>query len=57
MIDNLKKSKPATKVRMNFTIDELISDKFKKLCSDKSVNMSSLIEKFMRNFSEKYDKR
>lgn len=40
------------KKRQNFSIDIKVSDKFKKICNDKSINMSNLIEKFMIQYIE-----
>jgi hypothetical protein len=40
------------KKRQNFSIDIKVSDKFKKICNDKSTNMSNLIEKFMIQYIE-----
>jgi len=38
------------KLRQNFSIDEDILNEFKKLCDDKSINMSKLIQKMMKEF-------
>lgn len=35
------------KNRQNFTINEKISEEFKKVCDDNSINMSKLIENYM----------
>jgi len=41
------------KIRQNFSIDKEISKEFKKICDEKSINMSKLIEKFMKEFIKK----
>lgn len=41
------------KKRQNFSIDKDISELFKKKCDEKSVNMSKLIENFMREYISK----
>jgi len=35
------------KIRQNFSINKEISKEFKKVCEEKSINMSKLVEKFM----------
>jgi len=46
MIKNMIKNK----IRQNFSIDKEISKEFKKICEDNSINMSKLIEKFMKEY-------
>jgi len=41
------------KTRLNFTIEENISDEFKKICNNECINMSKLIERFMEDFIKK----
>lgn len=41
------------KNRQNFTIKESISETFKKLCDEKGINMSKLIETFMFDYINK----
>lgn len=38
------------KIRQNFSIKLDISNDFKKICDEKSINMSKLIENFMKEF-------
>lgn len=38
------------KIRQNFSIDKEVSNKFKKVCEIKSINMSKLIENMMKDF-------
>ncbi len=38
------------KSRQNFSIDENILKEFKKMCRDKSINMSSLIQKMIESY-------
>lgn len=40
------------KTRQNFSIDKEVSEKFKKICDKKYINMSKLIEGFMKKFIE-----
>lgn len=44
------------KKRLNFTIDETTSELFRKICEDKSLNMSELVEGFMLNYIQNEDK-
>jgi post-segregation antitoxin (ccd killing protein) len=44
------------KKRLNFSIDIKVSDDFKKVCNDKSINMSKLIENYMKEFIDKNNK-
>ena len=38
------------KIRQNFSINKEISKEFKKVCEEKSINMSKLVEKFMKEY-------
>jgi hypothetical protein len=40
------------KTRQNFSLNKEVSQKFKKICDEKYINMSKLIEGFMKKFIE-----
>jgi hypothetical protein len=42
------------KKRQNFSIKKEVSDEFKKICDEKSINMSKIVEKFMVEYISKY---
>ena len=44
------------KKRQNFSIDKEISKNFKKICDRKSINMSKLIESFMKIYISQNEK-
>ena len=44
------------KVRKNFSIDRKVSEDFKKICDEKSINMSKLIESLLKKFIEESKK-
>lgn len=41
------------KTRQNFSIKIEISNEFKKICDERSINMSKLIENFMKDYINK----
>jgi hypothetical protein len=40
------------KTRQNFSLNKQVSEEFKRICDEKYINMSKLIEGFMRKFIE-----
>lgn len=47
LIDFEKTGKMSTKTRLNFTIDKVIAQKFRKYCKNEGLNMSAKLEQSM----------
>ncbi len=43
-----KTGKARTKMRLNFTIDRVLANKFREYCKKHALNMSRLVEDFIR---------
>lgn len=43
-----------TKIRMNFTLDKIVAEKFKKFCRDNGYNMSAKIEQTIKKLIEEH---
>jgi hypothetical protein len=53
LIEFEKTKRIRTKERLNFTIDKNLASQFKKMCREKSYNMSSKIEQAMKEILKK----
>lgn len=41
------------KKRVNFTVDQVIFEKFRKYCEEEHISMSGKIESYMKDFTKK----
>jgi len=48
-----KTGKMSTKTRLNFTIDKVTAEKFRKYCKNNGYNMSAKLEQSMINMMKK----
>jgi len=53
LMDFEKTGKMSTKTRLNFTIDKVTAEKFRKYCKNNGFNMSAKLEQSMVNIMKK----